>query len=143
MPLLFLIPLLTGLVTGYIFKTSTDEIGQLTGVVAAISLILSLVLAPWQIQVLMLIVVLVSTSKLLQQNEYKLRLDGNNQQQINDGDSNEAVSSQSSTRVNEITHKYRGGNYQINDVKLQFSEREIVGKYRGLPLKIHQIAKIQ
>ncbi|MBF2006867.1 MAG: DUF4278 domain-containing protein [Chlorogloeopsis fritschii C42_A2020_084] len=143
MPLLFLIPLFTGLVTGYIYKTSTDEIGQLTGVVAAISLILSLVLAPWQIQVLMLVVVLVGTQKLLQQNEYKLRLDQNNQQPMNDSGSNEAMSSQSSTKANEINRKYRGGNYQINNVRLEFSEREISGKYRGLPLKIHQIAKIQ
>lgn len=143
MPLLFLIPLFTGLVTGYIFKTSTDEIGQLTGVVAAFSLILSLVLAPWQIQVLMLIVVLVITQKLLQKDEYKLRLDKNNQEQINYNASNEVISYQTLGKENEITRKYRGGNYQTNDVKLEFAEREIVGKYRGLPLKIHQIAKIQ
>lgn len=91
----------------------------------------------------MLVVVLVGTQKLLQQNEYKLRLDQNNQQPMNDSGSNEAISSQSSTKANEITHKYRGGNYQINNVRLEFSEREIAGKYRGLPLKIHQIAKIQ
>ena len=71
MPLFFLIPLCTALATGYLFKKSTDEIAYLAGVFAAISLILSLVLAPWQIQFGLLITVLIITNKLLQKNESK------------------------------------------------------------------------
>ena len=71
MPLFFLIPLCTGLVTGYLFKKSSDEIAYLAGVFAAISLILSLILAPWQIQLGLLILVLVITNKLLQKNKYQ------------------------------------------------------------------------
>ncbi|MBC1220470.1 hypothetical protein GNF10_18080 [Nostoc sp. UCD121] len=71
MPLFFLIPLCTALATGYLFKKSTDEIAYLAGVFAAISLILSLVLAPWQIQFGLLITVLIITNKLLQKNEFK------------------------------------------------------------------------
>jgi predicted membrane protein len=71
MPLFFLIPLCTALVTGYFFTKSTDEVAYLAGVFAGISLILSLVLAPWQIQLVLLIVVLISTNRLLQKNEYK------------------------------------------------------------------------
>ncbi|MBD2514013.1 hypothetical protein H6G93_03145 [Nostoc sp. FACHB-973] len=71
MALFFLIPLCTALATGYLFKQSTDEIAYLAGVFAAISLILSLVLAPWQIQFGLLIIVLTITNKLLQQNEFK------------------------------------------------------------------------
>jgi ABC-type enterochelin transport system permease subunit len=58
MLLFLLIPLCTALATGYLFKKSTDEIAYLAGMFAAISLILSLVLAPWQIQLGLLIIVL-------------------------------------------------------------------------------------
>ncbi|MHC5596836.1 MAG: hypothetical protein ACYTXC_12990 [Nostoc sp.] len=71
MPLFFLIPLCTALATGYLFKKSSDEIAYLAGVFAAISLILSLVLAPWQIQFGLLIIVLIITNTLLQKNESK------------------------------------------------------------------------
>ncbi|MEH1889050.1 MAG: hypothetical protein V7K92_06105 [Nostoc sp.] len=71
MPLSFLIPLCTALATGYFFKKSTDEIAYLAGVFAAISFILSLVLAPWQIQFGLLIIVLIITNRLLQENESK------------------------------------------------------------------------
>ncbi|WP_445636585.1 hypothetical protein NSTC745_01510 [Nostoc sp. DSM 114161] len=71
MALFFLIPLCTALATGYLFKKSTDEIAYLAGVFAAISLILSLVLAPWQIQFALLIVVFAITNKLLQENDSK------------------------------------------------------------------------
>ena len=71
MPLFFLIPLCTALITGYFFKKSTDEIAYLAGMFTAISLILTLVLAPWQIQFGLLIIVFVITNKLLQKNESK------------------------------------------------------------------------
>jgi hypothetical protein len=69
MPLFFLIPLCTALVTGYLFKKSTDEIAYLAGMFTVISLILSLVLAPWQIQLGLLIIVLIMTNRLLQENK--------------------------------------------------------------------------
>jgi hypothetical protein len=73
MPLFFLIPLSICVITGYIFNRCSDEVGYLSGLFAIISLVLSLILAPWEIQVLLLVVVLVSAKKLLQQNEYKLK----------------------------------------------------------------------
>ncbi len=74
MTLAFLIPLFTGLVSGYIFKKSTDEIGYLPGAFAIVSFIISLVLAPWEIQLLLLVFVLFVTQKLLQKNEYRIKL---------------------------------------------------------------------
>ncbi len=71
MVLAFLLPLLTALVSGYLFQKSTDEIGYLAGGIAIISFVISLILAPWEIQLLLLVVVLVSTQKLIQQNDYK------------------------------------------------------------------------
>ncbi|WP_392532686.1 hypothetical protein [Nostoc sp. C117] len=71
MALFFLIPLCTALATGYFLKKSTDEIAYIAAVFAAISLILSLVLAPWQIQFGFLIIVFIITNRLLQENDSK------------------------------------------------------------------------
>ncbi|MGM3305167.1 hypothetical protein ACSQ6I_04130 [Anabaena sp. WFMT] len=65
MPLFFLIPIFTGLVTGY-FLNQNDEIAYIAGVFTAVSLILSLILAPWQIQFGLLMIVLFGSKKLLQ-----------------------------------------------------------------------------
>lgn len=73
MPLFFVIPLTICIITGYIFNRCSDEVGYLAGLFAIISLILSLILAPWEIQVLLLVAVLVTTKKLLQRTEYKLK----------------------------------------------------------------------
>ena len=72
MALFFLIPLCTALITGYLVKQTNDEIAYIAGVFGFICFILSLVLAPWQIQLLLLVVVLVTTNKLLSKNEYQL-----------------------------------------------------------------------
>ncbi|MBV6624372.1 MAG: hypothetical protein KI793_15780 [Rivularia sp. (in: Bacteria)] len=73
MALFFLIPLSICVITSYIYNRCNDEVGYLVGLFAIISLVLSLILAPWEIQVLLLVLVLVTTKKLLQRNEYKLR----------------------------------------------------------------------
>lgn len=72
MNLTFLIPLTTCLVSGYIFKKSTDEMAYLTGSVTIVSLVLSIIIAPWQIQLLVLAYVMFSTKKLLQINQHRM-----------------------------------------------------------------------
>ncbi|MBH8576337.1 hypothetical protein I8752_25765 [Nostocaceae cyanobacterium CENA369] len=67
MPLFFLIPLFTGLATGYLSKKCDREIAYLIGLFTIISLIFSLILAPWQIQLMLLILALVSSNRLLQE----------------------------------------------------------------------------
>lgn len=74
MHLFFLIPLMTCLASGYIFKSCADEMAYLTGIITIISLVLSLVLAPWQLQLLILMFVMTSTKQLLRQNEYRMQL---------------------------------------------------------------------
>lgn len=80
MHLFFLLPLMTCLVSGYMFQQSADEMAYLTGVVALISLILSLVLAPWQIQILVLGGVILSTRKLLLENHHRMHI-GNHKEE--------------------------------------------------------------
>lgn len=77
MHLFFLLPLMTGLVSGYMFQKSADEMAYLTGVVALFSLILSIALAPWQIQLLVLGLVIHTSRKLLQVNQYKIQSQNN------------------------------------------------------------------
>lgn len=74
MHLFFLIPLMTCLASGYIFKSCADEMAYLTGTITVVSLVLSLILAPWQLQLLILMFVMTSTKRLLRQNEYRMQL---------------------------------------------------------------------
>lgn len=55
MRLVFLFPLALGLAAGAISQQLADEIAYLTGAFAVLNLLLSLILAPWQVQILLLI----------------------------------------------------------------------------------------
>jgi hypothetical protein len=68
MPLFFLMTLVTGVMTGYLFKRNDDEITNIAGVFTAIIFIVSLVLAPWQFQFSLLIFVVIVSNKLLKRN---------------------------------------------------------------------------
>lgn len=72
MRLFFLIPLTISLAAGHVFRNSVGEMAELAGLVIFVSLILSLVLAPWQFQLLVLMLVTISTKFLLLQNKYKM-----------------------------------------------------------------------
>ena len=69
----FVIPLIVALISVYFYQKSDEEISYLTGSVTVISLILSLVLAPWELQagILVLAIVLVRNlwNKIEQQRE--------------------------------------------------------------------------
>ncbi|MBS3027032.1 hypothetical protein MEN41_13630 [Dolichospermum sp. ST_con] len=68
MPLFFLMTLVTGVMTGYLFQRDGDEITNIAGVLTAVIFIVSLVLAPWQIQFGLLIFVVIVSNKLLKKN---------------------------------------------------------------------------
>ena len=55
MSYLFLLPLFTAALAAYFWQKSSDEIAYLASAATVISLVLSLVLAPWQIQLLILL----------------------------------------------------------------------------------------
>lgn len=88
MHLLFLFPLIIAILAGYICLNSAEEMADLTGSVAIVSIILILVLAPWQLQLLVLGFVTISTRRLLLQNESRMKLDNNQQEQLNQRDVN-------------------------------------------------------
>lgn len=64
MSLLFLIPLATALGAAYIFETLQDEVAILAAVAVVVSVILCLVLSPWQLQLSLLMVVLLTTRRV-------------------------------------------------------------------------------
>jgi membrane protein implicated in regulation of membrane protease activity len=115
---LFLLPLLTAIVTVYLARNSSDEIAYLMTLVAVGSLLLSLILAPWQIQLLLLITVVVIVTVLWQQRETE---------------ANEAIANALEETGSEKT--YRGVTYTETQ-KEEIPAAEIEGKYRGVPVKI-------
>ena len=68
MPLFFLMTLVTGVMTGYLFQRDGDEITNIAGVLTAVIFIVSLVLSPWQIQFGLLIFVVIVSHKMLNKN---------------------------------------------------------------------------
>lgn len=120
----FMIPLSIVLVATYFLRKSEDEIVYLCGIVVVIGLLLSLILAPWQIQLFLLGVAGISTIKLGQQNQ---------------------------TLETELDSKppllYRGSNYEpnsSNSANAEVLEVDLEGKYRGQVWKNHhsEAAKI-
>jgi membrane protein implicated in regulation of membrane protease activity len=101
---LFLIPIATGLISGYIAQKSDDEMAYLTGAFTIFSLLLSLILAPWQIQLLILLLVSLAVR------QFWLKIES-------DITSEPIPKNRASDRiiVNEeekITCKYRGATYE-------------------------------
>lgn len=62
MSLFFLIPLAIGLATTHLSQRAVDDLAEILGVASGISLMLSLVLAPWQL--LLSIVILTISTKM-------------------------------------------------------------------------------
>lgn len=67
MTVLFLVPLAIALISVYIYENSAEEMSYLTAITAIISLFVTLAIAPWQVQILLLLVALLSSQWLLSQ----------------------------------------------------------------------------
>ncbi|WP_332987069.1 DUF4278 domain-containing protein [Scytonema sp. PRP1] len=141
MALFFLIPLFTGLIGGYIFKKCSDEIGYFVGIFALVCIILSLVLAPWEIQLMLLIFTLVITQRLLQQNEYKLKEVEDHYEIVGSTEKKDPVSSKPTTNEVKDLPLSRYMNYKATEATEKRTEGELAGKPLGTPLKIHTISR--
>jgi hypothetical protein len=116
MSYLFLLPLFTAAVAAYFWQKSSDEIAYLASAATVLSLVLSLILAPWQIQLLILLTVVVVVTFLWQGRE--------NQESV-----------PISTPEIPAEKKYRGATYiEPTAAEVTITERE--GKYRGADVKI-------
>lgn len=134
MRLIFLIPLTTSFVAGYFLQKSADEMAYLTGTVTIVSLILTLVLAPWQIQLLILAFVIISTRKLLQRNEYQIQPENQEEKLEESGVGNEHNTAQ--VNEGEVTGKYRGLPWKSNSNQPPAPQQAKFNlKYRGADIK--------
>ncbi len=120
MSLSFIIPLVIFLVAVYIFKNSADEIAYLCAAIALVSLVVSLVLAPWPLQLLLLMIVLISNRRHSLPSE-------------------PVVESPEEEKAKLV---YRGANYEVPPPTVDVKEAEATGKYRGLIWKARNIGKI-
>ncbi|HAG85100.1 MAG TPA: hypothetical protein DCL61_29115 [Cyanobacteria bacterium UBA12227] len=121
MSLFFMIPLSTFFVAVYIFKKSADEIAYISAAIALVSLLLTLLLAPWQIQLSLLILILFS----------------NRRKPL----SSESSFESESTTQEKVKLLYRGANYELNSPTPDMIEDEITGKYRGQVWIAHDLVK--
>ncbi len=71
MSLFFLIPLTISLGTSYIFKNSDTDLAELMSLATVFNLILSLALAPWQFQLVVLMLVLIGSKQVLPSRNYR------------------------------------------------------------------------
>ncbi|MBW4493379.1 MAG: DUF4278 domain-containing protein [Oscillatoria princeps RMCB-10] len=118
MPWSFTIPLAIALTVAYILKKSADEIAYLAVAILIVSLVLSLVLAPWPIQLLLLALVLLSNQRLSQPGQQTVQPEEEDQT---------------------IKLSYRGVNYEPAPPAVEVSEGEVTGKYRGQVWRTHQV----
>ena len=138
MRLFFLIPLTSALISGYIFKRSPDEMAYLTGLVTIISVVLTLALAPWQIQLAILAFVIISTRNLLRRNEYKMmQFENSQEEQLNYSNvSNATHIVENNANEGEKVGMYRGSLCKINQIKTSSSQKaNFPLKYRGASAK--------
>ncbi len=122
----FIIPLGLALVVYYILKYATDEIAYIATAILVVSLIISLIIAPWQFQFLLLLLVLLSNIRIWQKTE--------------------ELDDDLSPADPKINMSYRGINYEVqpknaiaaNEANEKVKQAEIIiGKYRGQVLKTH------
>jgi Domain of unknown function (DUF4278) len=131
MNLLFLVPLVTGLVAGYVAKKSNDDLAYLSITIAGICLIVTLALTPWQLQLLLVGSVITSAGRMDWQlanhresepDELKTRFEK----------SFSTLSAASNTN-GKIVRKYRGVSYEVSGVFESGTREELGGLYRGSP----------
>lgn len=109
MSVVFLITLALVPISAYICKHSADDIAHLAAAIFWVSLVLSLVFAPWQLQLFLLILVLLSNKRHL-------------------------LASEPLTKAHEekkIQLVYRGIKYEPTPPSVEVTKDEMVGKYRG------------
>ncbi len=112
----FLLPLFTAALAAYFWQKSSDEIAYLASAATVISLVLSLVLAPWQIQLLILLTVVIVVTFLWQGREEQKNLPVPTPETAGE-------------------KKYRGATY-IEPTVTEAPVKERGGKYRGAEVKI-------
>lgn len=112
----FIMAIATVVVAAYIFKHSAEEMTYLSGSISVISIFFALALAPWELQLLLLIFVLFANRIMLPTAQRDVEL----QENTNDN----------------IKLTYRGATYQPTAPDREVMSNEAVLKYRGRVCKL-------
>ncbi len=134
MHLFFLIPFCTGLITSYFTRTVDDEITYLANVITLVSFAISLIIAPWQIQLLILVILLINIQRFFPKNQQEIE-----QPKIENTQLNQVKLPENSQENRTI--KYRGVTYNLYSTETSITEGEIVGRYRGNVLHSHKLTE--
>jgi Domain of unknown function (DUF4278) len=141
----FIIPLAIGLLMAYFWKKAPDELGYLVGSAMIFALLLSIILAPWQIKIALLIPVVFSSSQLfdssptvvvgekntLNQEENKQTPQFDTSQLTYRGSHYKPTPEPGALTPTEIKGKYRGGIWTASPIKQETIELPEKMKYRG------------
>ena len=140
MNLAFLIPLVTGIGASYVAKRASDEIGYLMGSLTFFSFILSLIIAPWEVKMVVLAIAIASSYKFWRQ------VDEDGELEPEDSQLSEVESDQQNTSLEQekLMGTYRGKPYYIKVSQQQPQpQRKRNLKYRGVSLNNHQTESSQ
>ncbi len=132
MRLLFLIPLSLGMIFSYIFRDTDEDIAYLTNIIILVNFAVSLIIAPWQVQLIILVILLITVRRFLLKNQQEITQEGNVKTEV-------IGEELSQNNQDKNTIKYRGVSYEIHSTEANITEGEIVGKYRGKELHSHKI----
>ncbi|MBW4618698.1 MAG: DUF4278 domain-containing protein [Cyanosarcina radialis HA8281-LM2] len=138
MHLPFFISLATALVAIYIAKNSADEISYLATAIVVVSLVLTLIFAPWQLQILLLISIWFS-KKLFFPFTRSTVESQSNQKVESDLEKQIAIAQPRSIQIQITKLAYRGVSYQSDSPIQPEVKGKIIGKYRGLVCQTSQL----
>lgn len=147
MNLFFLIPLVAGIAANHVAKNASDEISYLMGSVTFFSFILSLVIAPWEVKLVVLAIALLSTYGFWRQPVGEDELTSGSQTSQEAGQKQAEPNEQKDNSAGEeLIGTYRGQPYHINGSRHQklgqqqtepneqkdnSDGEELTGTYRG------------
>jgi hypothetical protein len=132
----FVIPLAIGLVAAYIAKKSNDDLAYLGIVIAIVSLILGIVLAPWQVQLFLFVLVFVGARQLWLPSSRHSTSEEFTAETIAQNTvtpSPEKTRSVSNKTDGKMLRTYRGVSYEVSVASEPKTPKEIGGTYRGKP----------
>jgi hypothetical protein len=138
MHLPFFISLTTALVAIYIAKNSADEISYLSTAIVVVSLVLTLIFAPWQLQILLLISIWFSkklffpSTRSTAESQPTQKVESDLAEQI-------TVAQPRSIQIQITKLAYRGVSYQSNSPMQPEVKGKIIGKYRGQVCQTSQV----
>ncbi|HIK12925.1 MAG TPA: DUF4278 domain-containing protein [Oscillatoriaceae cyanobacterium M33_DOE_052] len=105
-------------ITFNLCRTTATDIAYIAASILVLGFVISLVVAPWQVKLFLLVLIFLTNMRQSPQPE--------------------KVEKENQEAAAKIFLSYRGEKYEVNTPPIELTEDEIVGKYRGQIVKTHQ-----